>query len=184
MRGRILDRNGEPLVSCYHSRSIAIDPHVAETVSDLENWAPAWAARFALALGAPERTPEFTNRIRQAAKRGQRFCYLVRWVDRDLAERVAGQNLPGVDIREEPRRQYPHGAAAAAVLGVVGPDKSGGTAGLTGLERTCDAWLCGEPGKRISKRLIVLALTSKSLKGGCSRSKRSLHCDGLSIRRS
>ncbi|MHC4940749.1 MAG: peptidoglycan D,D-transpeptidase FtsI family protein [Planctomycetota bacterium] len=147
VRGRILDRNGETLVCCYHSRSIAIDAVEADARSDGE-WIPSWSARMALALGEPERAAEFAARIATALRKKQRFCYLARWVDRDASERALATKLPGLDVREEPRREYPHGGVAAAVLGVVGPGPDGRNAGLTGLEKACDAWLRGADGHR------------------------------------
>jgi len=147
VRGRILDRHGEPLVCCYHSRSLAIDPVAAGRALD-GDWIPGWAARFALASGSPERAAAYADRIRHALANGQRFCYLARRVDRSVAERVVACGLPGLDVREEPRREYPHGRAAAAVLGVVGPGPDGRAAGLTGLEKACDRWLRGRDGCR------------------------------------
>jgi cell division protein FtsI (penicillin-binding protein 3) len=51
-------------------------------------------------------------------------------------------------VREEPRREYPQGRAAAATIGVVGADQDGRVAGLTGLERLFDARLRGTDGVR------------------------------------
>ncbi|MHC4410507.1 MAG: peptidoglycan D,D-transpeptidase FtsI family protein, partial [Planctomycetota bacterium] len=147
VRGRIVDRNGETLVCCYHSRSLAIDAVEAQARCE-PDWVAAWSARLALALGEPERTQELAQRIRSAVAKRQRFCYLARWVDRDVAARALAADLPGLDVREEPRREYPHGRVGAAVLGVVGPGADGRNAGLTGLEKSCDSWLRGGDGQR------------------------------------
>ncbi|MEM8884601.1 MAG: penicillin-binding protein 2 [Planctomycetota bacterium] len=149
VRGRILDRNGETLVCCYHSRSLAVDPFAAHEAADGEaGWAATWGARFALAFGTPARAEEFGERLRRAHEKGRRFVYLARWVDRDVAERVCETGLAGLDIREEPRREYPHGTLAASVLGVVGPGEDGRMAGRTGLEKSCEEWLRGRDGLR------------------------------------
>jgi len=160
-RGRILDREGRVLVCCYHSRSLAVDPKMVHDAAQkrakrekrpVGRWATEWAARFALAFGEPERAAEFADRLRRAAKRKTRFCYLARWIDRDIAERVESASLPGMVVLEEPRREYPHGSLAASIVGVVGPDAEGEALGLSGLERMCDAVLQGQDGRSSIQR--------------------------------
>jgi cell division protein FtsI (penicillin-binding protein 3) len=138
-RGRILDRQGRVLVASYHSRSIAVDPQRIEDV-------PAFAATLAFLLEDAAAAPALAERIRERRAAGTRFAYLRRRVDRDLSDSVLRSDLVGLDVREEPRREYPHGEAAAAVLGVVGADAEGRIAGLTGLERRFDAALRGREG--------------------------------------
>ncbi|MHC4953509.1 MAG: peptidoglycan D,D-transpeptidase FtsI family protein [Planctomycetota bacterium] len=155
MRGRILDRQGRALVSCYHSRSLAVDAVAAEAAAkqiarrenrEVGRWTTEWAARFSLALGMPERTAEVATRLRAAVQNKQRFRYLARRLDRDIADRVEATSLPGLVVLEEPRREYPHGHLAAAVIGMVGPDAEGRAHGLSGLERACDDRLRGHAG--------------------------------------
>jgi cell division protein FtsI/penicillin-binding protein 2 len=138
-RGRILDRHGRPLAASYHARSVAADPQEVAHVEE-------FATRVAFLLHEPQAAPEFAALLEEKRRAGKRFVYLRRRVDRDLAERVCASGLRGLDIREEPRREYPHGRAAAAVLGVVGADERGRIAGLTGLEHRFDAFLRGTDG--------------------------------------
>jgi len=154
-RGRILDRNGAALVSSYHSRSVAVDAKAAHEGAlrqarrekrPVGRWALEWAARFALAYGEPERAREVAADIEKALANRNRFKYLARWVNRERVERLAATRLPGLVLLEEPRREYPHGRLAAAVLGMVGPDESGELHGLGGLERVCDRSLRGQDG--------------------------------------
>jgi len=138
-RGRILDRNGRALAASYHAVSVAADPQEVDDVH-------VFAARVAFLLGEPEAAQEFAARLGAMKKAGKRFVYLRRRLDRERVRRLAEDRPAGLDLREEPRREYPHGAAAAALVGVVGVDEDGGCVGLTGLERQFDALLTGEDG--------------------------------------
>ncbi len=141
LRGSILDRNGRPLVATYHSRLVAANP---QDVVDI----PGFAAQVAFALRDPAAAPEFSRILEEGRRGGLQFVYLRRYVDRDLALSVEALRLPGLDTREDPRREYPHGSAAAALVGMVGPDAKGKNAGLSGLERRYDALLRGQDGSR------------------------------------
>ena len=133
-RGRILDRAGRILAASYHSCSIAVNPQEIEDVA-------AYATRLAFLLGEAGAARELAERIENRRRAGVRFAYLRRWIDRDVARRVAAAGLPAMDLREEPRREYPHGTAAAALIGLVG-----GEGALCGLEKLFDAKLSGKPG--------------------------------------
>jgi cell division protein FtsI (penicillin-binding protein 3) len=138
-RGRLLDRQGRPLAVSYHARTVAADPQEIED-------AGAFATRVAFLLGEPHAAEGFAALLRAKKEEGKRFVYLRRRVDRDVAARVEEAGIPGVVVREEPRREYPHGRAGAAVLGVVGADADGRVSGLTGLERIFDTRLRGTDG--------------------------------------
>jgi cell division protein FtsI/penicillin-binding protein 2 len=133
-RGRILDRRGRILAASYHSCSIAVDPQVIDD-------AGAFASTLAFLLGEPGAAPALARRITERRAAGARFAYLRRWVDRDVGERVRQSGLRGLDLREEPRRELPHGRAGAALIGLVGE-----TGGQCGLERRFDERLAGRPG--------------------------------------
>lgn len=140
-RGRILDRHGRTLVASYHSCSVAADP---QEVQDAE----VFATSVAFLLDEPNAGRELAGQIEEKRQAGKRFVYLRRRVDRDLAARVRASGLHGLDVREEPRREYPHGPTAAALLGAVGADEHGRITGLTGLEHRFDAFLRGTDGIR------------------------------------
>jgi cell division protein FtsI (penicillin-binding protein 3) len=57
-------------------------------------------------------------------------------------------NLPGVQVLDEPRRDYPAGSLAAQVVGFAGTDHKG----LSGLERQYDTLLAGVPGHMVEQR--------------------------------
>ncbi|MHC4931265.1 MAG: peptidoglycan D,D-transpeptidase FtsI family protein [Planctomycetota bacterium] len=137
-RGKILDRCGRILAVDYHSRSIAVDPQVISDPS-------AYSAKMAFLIGDPGAAPHLARRIAERRRSGTRFAYLERWADRPVAERVSKSRLEGLDLREEPRREYPHGALAFSVLGAVGSE-DGEIQGLTGLEHLYDSLLRGVDG--------------------------------------
>jgi len=138
-RGRLLDRQGRALAVSYHARTIAADPQLIEDAGE-------FASRVAFLLGEPDAAAGFAKLIAAKKEEGKRFVYLRRRVDRELAAGVEEAGIAGVVVREEPRREYPHGRNGAAVLGVVGADAEGRVSGLTGLERIYDAQLRGRDG--------------------------------------
>ena len=72
------------------------------------------------------------------------FAYVARQVDLDVAQRVDDLHLPGIGFLSVPKRYYPAGALASAVIGFVGIDGTG----LAGLEAQYDSELAGIPGER------------------------------------
>jgi cell division protein FtsI (penicillin-binding protein 3) len=139
-RGRILDRRGRPLAVSYHARTVAADPQVIDD-------AGAFATRAAFLLGEPRTAPAFAALIAARKEEGKRFVYLRRRIDRDVAARAEAALLDGLIVREEPRREYPQGRAAASVVGVAGADAEGRVTGLTGLEQIFDGTLRGTDGR-------------------------------------
>src|SRR5204863_5358608 len=71
-------------------------------------------------------------------------AYVARQVDLDVAQRVEDLHLPGIGFLSVPKRYYPAGALAPAVVGFVGIDG----VGLGGLEEQYDSELAGVPGER------------------------------------
>ncbi|HSJ50759.1 MAG TPA: penicillin-binding protein 2, partial [Actinomycetota bacterium] len=72
------------------------------------------------------------------------FVYLSRQVDREVADRVAELELPGIGSLEVSRRHYPAGPLAGQVLGFVDIDGNG----IAGLELQYQDVLAGEAGRR------------------------------------
>jgi len=138
-RGRILDRHGRALAVSYHARTVAVDPQVVADAGE-------FGTRVAFLLGEPEAAPALAAIVTARKAEGKRFAYLRRRVDREVALGLEQAEIDGLVLREEPRREYPHGRAAAAVVGVVGADADGRVSGLTGIERIFDARLRGTDG--------------------------------------
>jgi cell division protein FtsI (penicillin-binding protein 3) len=131
-RGRILDRNGEPLAVSTPVRSIWAVPKEFEAsqkqVGDLAK--------------ILELHPREVGR-RLASAEGD-FAYLRRQVPPEVADRVEALNIPGVFHRREYRRYYPGGEVMAHLLGFTGRDDIG----QEGVELAFQEMLAGKPGSR------------------------------------
>lgn len=130
-RGQILDRRGVPLGITLDARDIYANPAL---VTDPEGE----ASQIADALG------ERPKKILPALEVDGTFAYVARQVDLDVAQRVEDLQLPGIGFLSVPKRYYPAGALAPAVIGFVGVDGTG----LAGLEEQYDSTLAGVPGER------------------------------------
>lgn len=133
-RPDIVDRNGVLLATDLQVASVYADPR--------DVWDPEETAR-ALVGVFPE-LDEAAVLAKLKAKTG--FV----WIKRDITPRqhaaVHDLGLPGIDFREELKRVYPNGRAAAHVVGFVDVDNKG----LAGIERAIDTTLAdkvahGEP---------------------------------------
>ncbi|MCZ6573474.1 MAG: penicillin-binding protein 2 [Planctomycetota bacterium] len=136
-RGSILDRNGRVLAVSYHACSVAVDPARIDDPG-------LYSLELTLQLGEPQRARELARLVARKKEHGKRFVWVKRRLDREPVEALQDGGRAALVVLEEPRRENPHGAAAASLLGVVGDD----ACGLCGLEYTFDARLRGRPGTR------------------------------------
>ena len=115
-RGRILDREGRLLVDNFASFVVTINPH--EPALRSKDRLGETIAFLAVAL---ERD---STALADAVSRGRRTSFLPVRVEQNLSQaevaKIEEAGLPGVGIRVEPLRRYPHGVLAAHVLGHVG----------------------------------------------------------------
>jgi cell division protein FtsI (penicillin-binding protein 3) len=131
-RGRITDRNGEPIAISTPVKSIWAVPE--EVRMDRQQ-----LARLARLLELPSR--EIQKRLKDA--RGE-FVFLKRQVPPETAARVADLRIPGLSESREYRRYYPGGDVMAHVLGFTGADD----VGQEGVELAFQNQLAGKPGSR------------------------------------
>jgi cell division protein FtsI/penicillin-binding protein 2 len=132
-RGPILDRQGRELAVSVEVSSVY---GIGEEIED-----PAGAA----ALLAPlVRSPR--EKIRERLSEAKGFVWIARKVDPAVADQIRGLNLAGIHLVAEPRRFYPKGNLAGAVLGYVGLDDRG----LSGLEYTYENVVRGKPGEMVA----------------------------------
>src|SRR6056297_1140162 len=140
MRGRILDRNGEPLAVSTPVESVWAHPGELLQAAD-------HIPMLASLLDADAEDME--RRLTQRASR--EFVWLRRQINPDLAEKIRELDIPGVFLQREYRRFYPTGEVSAQVLGFTNIDD----VGQEGLELAYNSWLQGEPGaKRVIKDLF------------------------------
>jgi cell division protein FtsI (penicillin-binding protein 3) len=132
-RGKILDRNGEPLAISTPVDSVWANPR--ELAAEPRRWREL-ATLLGLDLGQLER---------MLAERGEReFVYLKRQVAPGLASKVEQAGVPGVYLQREYRRYYPLGEVAAHVVGFTNVDDIG----QEGMELAFDERLRGVAGAR------------------------------------
>lgn len=134
-RGRIFDRNGDPLAMTVEAESIYAVPQ------ELDD--PLYVAQQV--GGLLGRDP---GELLQQLQSGANFVYLGRQVEKDQAARVLELALPGVYSHPESKRVYPAGAVASQVVGIVNIDGEG----TEGLEYRYEEVLRGTPGEMIFER--------------------------------
>lgn len=136
-RGRITDRNGEPIAISTPVDSIWADPRRLREAGDR--------------LGALARTLErdYQGLLRQLAKNAEKeFIYLKRHMSPAQAGSVLALEIPGVYRLREYRRYYPAGEVTAHIVGFTDIDDRG----QEGMELAYDHWLTGTDGaKRVLK---------------------------------
>ncbi|SDR70379.1 peptidoglycan synthetase FtsI [Nocardioides scoriae] len=135
-RGRILDRDGQPLAESVAGLMLVADP--ATTRPHAEAIAKVMAERLDL---------DYFDLLTKLTKQGTNFVYLARRVPSTLAtsviEELRTRELPGVDTRSDPLRHYPDGDVAANLLGFINDAGEPGA----GLELAFDRLLAGKDGK-------------------------------------
>ena len=131
-RGSIVDRDGRPLALNVEARAIYADPTLVEDVHKT-------AADLAPLLGVAPKE------LRPKLRRTNRFVYLARGVDPEVARRVIAAKLPGIGALPETKRVYPNESLGAAVIGFVGREGDG----LGGIEYALDRDLRGKDGKEV-----------------------------------
>ncbi len=136
-RGRITDRNGEPVAVSTPVDSIWANPQQLSGAMDQ-------LPRLARALERDEQG--LRRRIEKHADR--EFIYLRRHMGPAQAERVLALEIPGVHAVREYRRYYPAGEVTAHLVGFTDVDDRG----QEGMELAFDHWLAGADGaKRVLK---------------------------------
>lgn len=131
-RGRILDRNGDPLAISTAVESVWASPGDVDATTEQQR-------RLAELLGlAPD---DLSRRLSDTRRE---FVYLRRQLPPEHAARVVELNIPGVFLQREYRRYYPAGELTAHLIGLTNIDGKG----QEGLELAYDGTLAGKPGSR------------------------------------
>jgi cell division protein FtsI (penicillin-binding protein 3) len=119
-RGNIYDRNGVLLAATLKTYSLYADPKRVMDPGEVAEKLPVIFPKLnSMKLLADLSDPD------------RRFLWLARRLTPHQAAQVMQLGLPGVQLREEYVRIYPHGALAGHVLGAVDVDNNG----LAGVER-------------------------------------------------
>ena len=135
MRGRIVDRNGQPLAVSTPVESVWAHPGELLQAAD----------RIPLLAGVLGKDPEAIQR-RLSQRADRQFVWIIRRIRPELAERVRQLDIPGVFLQREYKRYYPTGEVGAQLVGMTNIDE----VGQEGLELAYDSWLTGQTGvKRV-----------------------------------
>ncbi len=134
-RGKISDRNGDPLAVSTPVESVWASPPDVEAD-------PQQIRKLAKLLGLS--AGEVKSRLSETSRD---FVYLKRLLPPDQVEKVMDLGIPGISLQREYRRYYPAGEEAAQVLGFTGQDDIG----QEGMELALQEQLAGKPG---SQRVI------------------------------
>ncbi|MEX2498345.1 MAG: penicillin-binding transpeptidase domain-containing protein [Wenzhouxiangellaceae bacterium] len=133
MRGRIVDRNGQPLAVSTPVESVWAHPGELLQAAD----------RIPLLAGVlGEDADDIQRRLSQRAER--QFVWIIRRIHPELAERVRQLDIPGVFLQREYKRFYPAAEVSAQVVGMTNVDE----VGQEGLELAYDSWLTGRTGMK------------------------------------
>ncbi|AFA41387.1 septal peptidoglycan synthesis transpeptidase (penicillin-binding protein 3) [Wigglesworthia glossinidia endosymbiont of Glossina morsitans morsitans (Yale colony)] len=159
-RGMILDRNKHPLAVSVPVHAIWVDPKELNNRGGIIKNIYWEALSNALSISFEQLFQRINNNP------NSRFVYLARQVNSEIGEYIHQLNLPGIHLKEESRRYYPIGQAAAHIIGITNIDGQG----IEGLEKSFDPWLSGIPGKRKIRKdrfgkiieHIILKKTQKS----------------------
>ena len=140
-RGRILDRNGEPLADSIDGLMIVADPSLTE--QDAPELATFLAKKLSL---------DYFTTLDRLRARDSRFQYVARQVPaaraRAVVDAAKARGFVGVSTREDPVRVYPAGSVGANVVGFLGtPTKDGAARPLAGLESAFNTMLSGHDGE-------------------------------------
>lgn len=138
LRGRILDRHGEPLALSSPVYSIYINPQrfSADNIKPL-------ASILGLNHG------KLKKRFRKNAN--QSFMYIKRQLAPELANQVLDKKWKGIAAETEFRRFYPAAEVTSHIVGMTNIDGNG----QEGLELAYDEWLQGKSGgRRVVKDLL------------------------------
>ena len=131
-RGKILDRNRQPLAISTPVDSVWVDPREfdprAEGIQPLADLLGIEHARLERQI---------------AARAERRFVYLLRHVAPEFAERVRALRVPGVNLQREYRRYYPLGEVAGHVVGFTDVDERG----REGVELAFESRIASQPGR-------------------------------------
>jgi cell division protein FtsI (penicillin-binding protein 3) len=131
-RGRIMDRNNEPLAISTPVESVAASPADAEMT-------PEQLRRLARLLET-----DVAELNRKLSDTRREFVYLKRQLPPQEAAKVVALGLPGVFLQREYRRYYPAGEVTAHLIGFTDVDGKGQEA----LELAFEQQLAGQPGNR------------------------------------
>lgn len=132
-RGRILDRNYQPLVANQTKYRMFLEPKKMEDKEVL-------TIKLARELGVDEAS------VAAKIDPTREWEALYSDISEDQKAKIEAMKLAGIGFDPEPSRFYPEGSSSAHILGFVGKTADGEDTGYFGLEGFYDKDLAGLPG--------------------------------------
>ena len=132
-RGVIFDRTGQELALSVPKTTLFADPR------EMPDRVAAAASLAILLQLTPEKQDEL---LKEFEKPGSAFVYLARGMDKQVAQSILDQNIPGVHGYTEPARVV-EGGVAEGIIGKTDPDG----VGASGLELQFNDLLLGQNGQ-------------------------------------
>lgn len=142
-RGTIYDRNGEDLAVSAACYSVWVRPNQIQSSGKSKE---ERAANLELHISTlAEILGMEREKVKEMVTKKQALVKVAKYLEKETADRVREQKIPGVEISEDVKRHYPLGAFASHLLGSVTDDN----AGLAGIELRYNQYLSGISGRWI-----------------------------------
>lgn len=136
-RGTIYDRNGKKLANTVVASTIWASPNDIR-----KNYSKKTGE---IAKGLSETLGMEQEEVLEILNSKSNNVKVKQWATREEANALKELSLPGIQIVENNRRQYPYGKFAPYILGFTDIDNNG----LYGVEKTFDKYLKGTHGKKV-----------------------------------
>lgn len=147
-RGSIVDRNGKELAISAVSYTLWARPANVKSGNNDEQKQMNYnntVQKLSEILGMSKEELE-TSLTKQQA-----LVKVAKYLDKETANAIRQEKLPGIELSEDVKRYYPHGAFAAHLLGSVTDDNNG----LAGLELKYNQFLSGIAGRWIKNTDVI-----------------------------
>lgn len=148
-RGTIYDRNGNELavsVTCYTIWVRPTDVKKTEEKDASKREAEAQKKIEKVSKTLSESLDMDYDEVKKMVTKEQSIIKIKKGVSKTVADKIRKEKLPGVEIAEDTKREYPLGAFASQTLGTVTDDN----AGRSGLELQYNTYLSGVSGRWIN----------------------------------
>ena len=143
---RSVSRNGASRCRLGEGRELAISVEAYSVYAVLEEVEHPEKTAAVLAPLVHLPSSVITERFSQKVEQKKVYARVARQIDSAVADVIRARKIPGIQLVPEPKRYYPKGSLASAVLGYVGVDDNG----LAGLEYIYDTTVRGEPGEIVA----------------------------------
>lgn len=139
MRGKILDRNYEPMAINQTKYLLYVEPKNMKNRDEL--------------IDKIDQVLEIGESTLEARIDPSKVWVSVKGnISKENKQKIEAMKIPGVGFEEETHRFYPEASLSAHLLGFLGKDKDGESVGYFGLEGYYDRDLAGLPGVLKSER--------------------------------